>query len=111
MKLLLTFWVGCAIVLTGTSGASASLPQASEEVKDCRRIGDNLNAVEAGLNAIIDAKLQHIKDVGGEDGLVYAFDTLIEAWELRMHAHQYLWEYADCTVVLYNHERSKELAW
>lgn len=112
MNKLVAFWVGCAIVLSGgLNSVNAQGLDSAVMVETCDNITTDMLRNELGINNTIDLKLEYGAVKGFDDGLIYAFDTIIESWQLRIHALQYTWDYFECSEVMELYRKDKGLTW
>ena len=109
MKMLVVFWVGCAIVLSGGSQAMEAVEPTFDNqglLSVCQDVVTAHTETEWQLNQAIELKLDYIASYGEDDTLVYALDAVVESWELRIHAIQLSYEYFECNLMyeLYDYQ-------
>lgn len=107
MKILIAFWVGCVIVLSGVSQAMDAVEPTLDNqglLTTCQGVVAAHTETEWQLNQAIELKLDYIKSYGKDDTLVYALDAVVESWELRIHAIQLTYNYFECDLMYELHD-------
>lgn len=111
MKLIVTFWVGCVIILSGGGGLAFGATEPTYDTKGllsvCQGVVASHVETEWQLNQAIDQRQEYIASYGSDDTLVYAIDAVVESWVLRIHAIQLTYDYFECNLAyeLYDNDR------
>lgn len=108
MKLLLVFWVGCAIVLSGGSHAMDVTDPSLESkgvLTACDYIRQKHDETVLELNRVQSQMTDYSNKYGSDSDLVFAIDAVVESWELRVYAVQLTFNYFECGE-LYEYENS-----
>lgn len=108
MKLIVGFWVGCAIVLSGASQALGAVEPTYDTkglMSVCQGVVASHVETEWQLNQAIEQREDYVQSYGSDDTLVYAIDAVVESWVLRIHAIQLAYDYFECDLTYEMYDR------